>query len=147
MEGECLCKAVKVRVKDDELFSGRRRGHICHCANCRKVAGGIFGANLLIEESKVEFPNGKDGLKVYVDSDTLSGTPLNRCFCGTCGCPIFSQTPLYKDMIILKLGIYSDVPEPEWESFVKDKQSWEKPVEGTIQYKGKSKGEKMPDSI
>lgn len=80
--------AVKVRVKDDELFSGRRRGHICHCANCRKVAGGIctapvphsdprletqadchlcclVGTNLLIEESKVEFSNGKDGLKVY----------------------------------------------------------------------------------
>lgn len=61
MEGECLCKgepvvilgpehgfptniifyaAVKVRVNDNELFS-RRRGHLCHCANCRKVAGGI----------------------------------------------------------------------------------------------------------
>jgi hypothetical protein len=36
---------------------------------------------------------------------------------------------------------------PEWESFVKDCQSWEKPIEGTIQYKQKSKGEKMPGSI
>lgn len=80
---------MKVRVNDDELLSGRRRGHFCHCANCRKVAGGIctapvpqsdprletqadchlhcclVGANLLIEEAKVEFPNGKEGLKVY----------------------------------------------------------------------------------
>lgn len=36
---------------------------------------------------------------------------------------------------------------PEWESFVKDKQAWEKEIEGTIQYKSKSKGEKMPGSI
>lgn len=36
---------------------------------------------------------------------------------------------------------------PEWESFVKDKQEWEVPFEGTIQYKSKSKGEKMPGSI
>jgi hypothetical protein len=36
---------------------------------------------------------------------------------------------------------------PEWESFVKDKQDWEKQIEGTIQYKSKSKGEKMPGSI
>lgn len=76
-------------------------------------------------------------------------------------------------MIILKLGIYPDIPyvhrvfvgvivsnqlcatvltcdlhsEPEWESFAKDRQRWEKPFEGTVQYKGKSKGEKMPDSI
>lgn len=37
--------------------------------------------------------------------------------------------------------------EPEWESFAKDRQKWEKPFQGTIQYKSKSKGEKMPDSI
>lgn len=82
--------AVKVRVNDNELFSGRRRGHLCHCSNCRKVAGGIckpmvphnnfkfevhtdrhlccdaVGANLLIEEDKIEYPNGKHGIQVYV---------------------------------------------------------------------------------
>jgi hypothetical protein len=30
--------------------------HLCCC---------LVGANLLIEEAKVEFPNGKDGIKVY----------------------------------------------------------------------------------
>ena len=76
--------------------------------------------------------------------------------------PIFSQTPVYPGMIILKLGLYPKLPYvllgivravltrgsvPEWESFVKDKQAWEKEIEGTIQYKSKSKGEKMPGSI
>ncbi|OAG41350.1 hypothetical protein AYO21_04292 [Fonsecaea monophora] len=81
MEGECLCKAVAVKVNDDNLFGEQRRGHFCHCANCRKVAGGMrrtvllteswgyginsFGANLTIEEEKVEFPRGKGNLKVY----------------------------------------------------------------------------------
>jgi hypothetical protein len=37
--------------------------------------------------------------------------------------------------------------EPEWESFANDRQKWEKPFYGTVQYKGKSKGEKMPGSI
>lgn len=67
MEGECLCKgkystppawtalqapdpakahwhvsaAVSVKVNDDNLFGEQRRGHLCHCANCRKVAGGM----------------------------------------------------------------------------------------------------------
>ena len=36
--------------------------------------------------------------------------------------------------------------EPEWESFAKDRQTWEKPFKGTIQYKDKSKGEEMPGS-
>lgn len=65
MEGTCLCKAVAVKVNDDNLFGDQRRGHICHCKNCRKVAGGIFGTNLIIENEKVEFPNGKDAIKQY----------------------------------------------------------------------------------
>jgi hypothetical protein len=43
------------------------------------------GVNLIIEESKVEFPKGKGAIKTYADPDTLSGTPVNRNFCGTCG--------------------------------------------------------------
>ncbi|OCT49081.1 putative glutathione-dependent formaldehyde-activating [Cladophialophora carrionii] len=181
MEGECLCKAVAVKVNDDNLFGEQRRGHICHCNNCRKVAGGIFGVNLTIEEEKVEFPKGKDNIKAYTvslsmhliaiylsspsaphrhlhliaicvsspsncalthmmrmhDPDTLSGTPLQRFFCQTCGVPIMSITPLYKGKVVLKLGLYPKLPVPEWESFAERRQHWEKPFEGTIQYKTK----------
>ena len=77
--------AVKVKVNDDNLFGEQRRGHICHCANCRKVAGGICGVNLIIENEKVEFPNGQDAIKKFDDPETLSGTPVSRYFCGTCG--------------------------------------------------------------
>lgn len=49
--------------------------------------------------------------------------------------------------VILLTSCHGLCREPEWESFAKDRQKWEKPFEGTIQYKGKSKGEKMPDSI
>lgn len=190
-----MCKAVQVKVTDDNLFGEQRRGHLCHCANCRKVAGGLwvqtlfkdppspspfptdlvrgalcilmpwephihsrhcvdemyylirFGANLLIEEEKVQFPKGKDNLKKYDDPDTMSGTPVGRYFCQTCGVPIMSVTPLYKGKIVLKLGIYPKVPHPEWESFAERRQAWEKPLEGAVQYKTKSFGEKMPGSI
>ncbi|EXJ87791.1 hypothetical protein A1O1_04718, partial [Capronia coronata CBS 617.96] len=137
MEGECLCKAVRVKVNDDNLFGDQRRGHLCHCASCRKVAGGPFGANLIIEEEKVEFPKGKDNLRVYEDPETLSGTPVQRYFCQTCGVPIMSMTPLLKGKIVLKLGIYAKLPVPEWESFASRRQAWEKPVEGAVQYKTK----------
>lgn len=79
MEGTCLCKRVAVKVNDDNLFGTQRRGHICHCLNCRKVAGGIFGTNLTIEEEKVEFPKGKDSIKRYdvrIDTDAIA---LRRC--------------------------------------------------------------------
>lgn len=80
MEGTCLCKAVAVKVNDDNLFGEQRRGHICHCKNCRKVAGGIFGTNLIIEEEKVEFPKGKDAIKMY----SVCTTCLAACVSQMC---------------------------------------------------------------
>ena len=29
--------------------------HLCHCLNCKKVSGSLFGSNLTIEEEKVTF--------------------------------------------------------------------------------------------
>ncbi len=98
---------------------------------------------------------GEENLKVYLDPKTLSGTPVERFFCGTCGksvsslvgnrarvlkmdSPIKSVTPLYQGKSVLKLGIFDKIPEPEWESFVLNRQKWEKPLEGTTQYKTKS---------
>jgi hypothetical protein len=160
MEGQCLCGAVKVKVNDDNLFGSQRRGHLCHCSQCRKVAGGLFGANLTIETEKVEI-SGEENLTKYDDPETLSGTPISRYFCKTCGAwvepfltmlaliwlfsyrPIKSVTPNYKGKTTLKLGIYPRVPVPEWESFAIRRQTWEKPVEGCVQYKTKSMGEKL----
>ena len=43
----------------------------CHCANCRKVAGGIFGVNLTIEKEKVQI-EGEEHMKIYDVRWTLS---------------------------------------------------------------------------
>jgi hypothetical protein len=84
MEGHCLCGAISVKVHDADLFSGHRRGHLCHCRNCRKVAGGIFGTNLAIEADKVEI-SVWENMKEFIDKDTSSGVPMARCFCAHCG--------------------------------------------------------------
>ena len=43
----------------------------------------------------------------------------------------------------MKLGIFPKIPDPEWESFAIRRQVWEKPLEGTVQYKTRSFGEKL----
>ncbi len=45
------------------------------------------------------------------------------------------MTPVMKGKVILKLGIFGMIPEPEWEAFAVRRQNWEKPVEGWVQYK------------
>lgn len=51
MSGTCLCGSITVTINDSELFT-KKRGHLCHCANCRKVAGSYVASNLLIEQRK-----------------------------------------------------------------------------------------------
>ncbi len=40
-----------------------------------------------------------------------------------------------KGKVVVKLGIFEKVPEPEWEQFAVRRQEWEVPVQGCIQYK------------
>lgn len=77
ISGHCLCGSIHVTIRDKELFT-KRRGHLCHCANCRKVAGSFVASNLLIEEDKVTIEDRDGTLKEFVDTQTMSGEPLGR---------------------------------------------------------------------
>jgi len=44
-------------------------------------------------------------------------------------------TPTAPGKVVLKLGLFEKVPQPEWEAFAVRRQVWEKPLEGCIQYK------------
>lgn len=84
LSGTCLCGSVKVTIHDRDLFT-KRRGHICHCANCRKVSGSFAASNFIIEEDKVEIEDQENTLTKFLDTQTMSGTPLERYFCSRCG--------------------------------------------------------------
>lgn len=99
MEASCNCGAVTVRVLDSDLFT-KRRGHICHCYNCKRTSGSTCGANLIIEKEKVQM-TGEGNLTTYVDKDSKSGRPVNRFFCKTCGkyvCPFPCAELLFGEM-------------------------------------------------
>jgi hypothetical protein len=84
LSATCLCGAIRVTITDNELFT-KPRGHLCHCANCRKVAGSYVSSNLAIEKEKVEVKDEKGVMKKYRDYETASGKCVERCFCGECG--------------------------------------------------------------
>lgn len=84
LTGHCLCGSIHVTITDSELFT-KPRGHLCHCSNCRKVAGSYVSSNLVIEEEKVKIEDKNGTLKEFIDKETGSGTQLSRFFCGTCG--------------------------------------------------------------
>jgi hypothetical protein len=59
--------------------------------------------------------------------------------------PIKSETPLSPGKVILKMGIFPRIPEPEMESFAMHKHPWEADLEGTIKYKFARGGEKLEE--
>jgi hypothetical protein len=73
-----------VTINDTELFT-KPRGHLCHCANCRKVAGSYVSSNLAIAASAVDVQDPRGVMKKYRDYATSSGKCVERCFCGECG--------------------------------------------------------------
>jgi hypothetical protein len=40
-----------------------------------------------------------------------------------------------EEKVVLKLGIFEIIPQPEWEAFAVRRQIWETPFDGCIQYK------------
>ena len=84
LSGSCLCGSITVTIHDNELFT-KPRGHLCHCANCRKVSGSVVSANLIMEEEKVDITDRDGTLKVYQDEATNSGNPVSRYFCAVDG--------------------------------------------------------------
>jgi hypothetical protein len=83
ISGTCLCKSITVTITDPELFT-KRRGHLCHCGNCRKLSGSFASSNLIIDEVRVNIVDRQGTLKKYIDGDTGSGVPVHRFFCSTC---------------------------------------------------------------
>jgi len=84
LSGSCLCGSITVTITDKDLFT-KPRGHLCHCANCRKVAGSYVSSNLLIEQDKVRIDDRDGTLKTYEDRASASGNPVYRSFCSTDG--------------------------------------------------------------
>ncbi|KAL6707015.1 hypothetical protein ACN47E_004965 [Coniothyrium glycines] len=124
MSATCLCGSIKVTINDSELFT-KKRGHLCHCANCRKVAGSYVASNLAIEKEKVVVDDPHGVMKIYRDNATASGKCVERCFCSNCGNPIMSIAELLPDKVIVKMGMFPRIPDPECESFALHRHPWQ----------------------
>ncbi|TKA83790.1 hypothetical protein B0A55_00055 [Friedmanniomyces simplex] len=146
LSGSCLCGSITVTINDSELFT-RPRGHLCHCSNCRKVAGSFVSSNLLIEADKVTIDDRDGTLKTYEDRATGSGNPVYRTFCSVDGNPVKSETQAYPGKVILKMGMMPRIPQPEYEGFGLHRHEWQGKHDGVTSFKTKWAGpdrEEMP---
>ncbi|CAF1140866.1 unnamed protein product [Rotaria sp. Silwood1] len=104
---------------------------VCHCKSCRRAGGSLASINVIVPESAVEITGQP---KIYHDSNTDSGTTIQRTFCDNCGSPIYSTTPTMPGVRIVKLGLFDEIPKPSFELYCKTRPSWNKPIDDAKQF-------------
>lgn len=115
--GGCLCGAVRYEVKGEPLRAG-----LCHWADCRKESGSAFVTFAV-------WP-----LAAFEHSGSVA-TYEGRSFCPACGSRLFCLT---ENEAELRLGSLDDAPmeiEPLYEVWIKRRESWLHPLQGTDQYR------------
>lgn len=110
----CLCQAFRFTI-GGELKAPR----YCHCANCTKFAGTSPASWVIAKRSNITMTSSADMTKFD------SGRGL-RCFCPTCGSPLWFQSLDYPDIVAVPLGVIDDgdVPPPEMHIWVRSKPGW-----------------------
>lgn len=105
ISGGCLCNRVRVTASGPPLRVG-----VCHCLDCRKHHGALFGASAI-------FPAGA----VTVEGETREYN--GRFFCPNCGSPVFGRSG---DEVEVHLGSLdaTDQLAPDYELWTVRREQW-----------------------
>ena len=126
--GQCLCGAIQYELGSTPQMMG-----VCHCKNCQRQAGSAYStlAGVPVDDFRIK----QGELKLCEDSDTKSGSTVERYFCGNCGSPIYSALPSMPEQIFLKTGTLDDTSgfAPQFHAWCSTKQNWVQLEEGVPQ--------------
>jgi hypothetical protein len=118
-EASCLCGGVRLR------YSGKLGpSNYCHCEDCRRANGSAFNIGVRVDRKDLEVTTTTE-LKSYKSANDR-GREIVRCFCGTCGSPIFTLHPDKPDYAWVKAGILRqpEIVRPTYENWIRDKVQW-----------------------
>ncbi|ORY82083.1 Mss4-like protein [Protomyces lactucae-debilis] len=80
---KCLCGEIELKF-DAEMQAKA----LCSCTNCQQTSGSAYSVNLVFPKGSMTATKGN--VKVYQNKGD-SGNELKRCFCATCGSPLYSE--------------------------------------------------------
>jgi hypothetical protein len=118
-EAVCLCGGIRLK------YSGEiGPANYCHCEDCRRANGSAFNVGVRVERKRLEVKATTE-LKTFRAVND-KGKVIERCFCGTCGSPIFTLHPAKPEFAWVKAGIIcqSELVRPAYEIWASDKVKW-----------------------
>jgi len=93
--GKCLCGNVSYQCHSEPkaVFN-------CHCEDCRRATGSVFGTNLFVPEAKVEISGEVSSYSHISDS----GSTMTKRFCPNCGSLLFGSNSAKPNVVSIRAG-------------------------------------------
>ena len=93
--GKCLCGNVSYQCHSEPkaVFN-------CHCEDCRRATGSVFGTNLFVPEAKVEVSGEVSSYSHISDS----GSTMTKRFCPNCGSLLFGSNSAKPNVVSIRAG-------------------------------------------
>ena len=112
--GKCLCGRVSYKVSVDPNFILN-----CHCEDCRRSTGAVFGTNVFVAEDKVQITGKLSSYSHTADS----GNKMTKRFCPNCGTLLFGNSSGRQNSVSIRAGTIDqfDLIEPQMNVFVAKK--------------------------
>ena len=118
-DASCLCGGIHLS------YSGRLGpADYCHCEDCRRANGSAFNIGIRVDRADLEMKATTE-LRSYRFRSS-SGKEIERCFCSTCGSPIYTLHPDKPEYAWVKAGIINqpEIVKPAYENWIKDRVKW-----------------------
>ena len=93
--GKCLCGNVTYKCHDEPtvIFN-------CHCEDCRRATGSVFGTSLFVPEDELEIFGEVSSYSHTADS----GSTMTKRFCSNCGSLLFGNNSAKSNVVSIRAG-------------------------------------------
>ncbi|KAF2202786.1 hypothetical protein GQ43DRAFT_430456 [Delitschia confertaspora ATCC 74209] len=130
LAGGCYCE--KLRYELNLESKDEARTSLCHCRNCKKAFGGVYGVTIKVPIKGFKYTSAEEKPTIHCQ-DNGSGSNVYREFCPTCGSYICEYGEKAKDKFrYITLGSLDNPEElpPKGEFFCKQRASWMPEIPG-----------------
>ena len=110
----CACGSCQIEVGGDPVMNG-----ICHCDNCRRRTGSVFGWSVYFDDDQVVARSGE--VRTYAIRDEQV-----RSFCTRCGTTLFWTSSFMPGRVGIAGGAFVDppLPQPDFTVLYANRVSW-----------------------
>lgn len=117
-EAHCCCGQLRLACEGEPV-----RIAICHCIDCQRRTGSVFGTTARFARPQVTKIEGRSSTFERVAD---SGNLLTFHFCPDCGTTVYWELARFPDLIAVAVGTFADpgFPVPRYSVYERRRHDW-----------------------